>query len=131
MNTFSKLMHCDGRTDRITYQRNIALLGMGKALMDLLSLHYINGVDGGTVMHAWLNPYVLIAPWWSGAMPWSICASTLLLFSGVVWNTVHRLRDAGVNHWLGLIACVPYLGPLTAAVACFLPTRRHTVWDLV
>ncbi len=130
MNTWSKLMHCDGCTDRITYQRNIALLGLGNALVDFITVQH-TGADSGTVLHAWCNPYLLIEPWWNGAMPWVICATTLLLYSGVVWNTVHRLRDAGVKHWLGLLTCVPYAGPLAALLACFVPTHRHTVWDLV
>jgi uncharacterized membrane protein YhaH (DUF805 family) len=130
MNPLTKMMHCDGSTDRITYQRNIALLGLGKALADLMSLQH-TGAESSDVMHAWLNPYVLIAPWWNCTVPWFICATTVLLYSGVVWNTVHRLRDAGAKHWLGLLVCIPYAGPLTVAIACFMPTRRHTVWDLV
>ena len=73
-------MRCDGCTDRITYQRNIALLGLGKSLVDLMTLQH-TGAESGTVLHAWVNPYVLIEPWWNGAMPWVICATTQRLCS--------------------------------------------------
>lgn len=131
MNTWTKLLHCAGCTDRLRYQRNIAALGVGKALVDLAIITTAPSTDAGAVAAAWLNPYVLIGPWASGDMPWSICATTVLFFASLVWNTVHRLRDAGIAHGLGLLVCTPYAGPVFALVCCFLPTKKHTVWDLV
>lgn len=124
-------MHCDGCTDRLRYQRNIAALGVGKALIDLAAMTIVPSTDAGTVASAWLNPFLLIGPWANGLMPWTICATTIVFFSALVWNTVHRLRDAGIAHWLGLLVCVPFAGPVAALACCFLPTKKHTVWDLV
>lgn len=131
MSTFTKLLHCDGCTDRLRYQRNIAAVGVGKALIDLAIMTFGPATDTGTVASAWLNPYLLIGPWANGHMPWGICVTTILFFMALVWNTVHRLRDAGIAHGLGLLVCVPFVGPLAALVCCFLPTKKHTVWDLV
>lgn len=131
MSTITKLLHCDGCTDRLRYQRNIAAVGASKALVDLAIMSIAPATDTGTVASAWLNPYLLIGPWADGQIPWSICATTILFFTALVWNTVHRLRDAGIAHWLGLLVCVPFAGPLAALVCCFLPTKKHTVWDLV
>lgn len=130
MSTFSRLMHCDGSTDGITYQRNVALLAFGKATIDLITLSLVPETSAGLVAAGWLNPFRLIAPWFAGDMPWMICLTTLLFFTALVWNSVHRARHAGWVHWLGLVTCVPYVGMIMTVILAFLPARKHTVWDL-
>ena len=49
MNTLQKLLHCDGCTGRLTYQRNIALLALGKSAVDLLTIALVSGTDAGLV----------------------------------------------------------------------------------
>jgi len=131
MKTFKQLMHCDGRTGRLTYQRNIALLAVGKATVDLLSLVLAPGTSPELVALSWVDPFVLVSPWLQGGMPFAICLGTFAFFAGMVWNSVHRLRDAGYPHALGLLTAAPFLNLPTALVLALLPTRRHTVWDLV
>lgn len=131
MKTFKQIMHCDGRTDRITYQRNIALLAVGKAAVDLVALVLVPATGAGLVALSWLNPFLLVRPWVEGGMPLAICLSTLAFFAGLVWNSVHRLRDAGHAHWLGVLAAVPFVDLVAAVVLSLLPTRKHTVWDLL
>ncbi|MBX2972624.1 MAG: hypothetical protein KF797_05940 [Flavobacteriales bacterium] len=131
MNTFSRLMHCDGCTDRLTYQRNVALLAFGKATVDLLTLAFIPGTSAMQVAAAWLNPFNLIAPWLAGDMPTMICLSTFLFFSALVWNSVHRARHAGWSHWMGLLTAVPFVGAVMTVVLALAPARKHTVWDLI
>ena len=63
MRTFKQLMHCDGCTGRLTYQRNIAGLAAGKAAVDMLTHALAPGTDAGLVAMAWLNPFVLVRPW--------------------------------------------------------------------
>ena len=131
MSTLSHLLHCDGTTDGLTFQRNIALLAFSKAALDLFTLAYFPGLEIITILHAWLNPFLLIAPWLEGSMPWTLCASTLVFFTALVWNGVHRARHAGWPKWTALITCIPYVGALMTVVLAFLPARKHTVWDLI
>lgn len=131
MNTFSKLVHCDGCTDALTYQRNVALLAFGKATIDLVTLSFTPGTSAGAVAAGWLNPFTLIDPWLDGTMPTVICATTLLFFTALVWNSVHRARHAGWMHGLGLLTAVPYVGAVLTIVLALLPARKHTVWDLI
>ncbi len=131
MNTLTRLLRCDSRTDAITYQRNIAALGFGKAIIDLLTVALAPDVSARLVSLAWLNPFVLVEPWMNGQLPAITCLSTFALFAGLVWNTVHRLRDAGYAHALGALAALPFIAPAVAIVACVLPSKRRTVWDLV
>ncbi len=131
MSTLQRLLHCDGRTDRLTYQRNIALLAMGKTAVDLITLSLTTDIDVALVALGWFNPFLLIAPWSGGTMPFAICLSTFALYTGLVWNGVHRLRDAGWRHWLGAAIAIPFAGPLFGAVIALIPTQRRTVWDLV
>lgn len=131
MNTLTRVLRCESRTDNITYQRNIAVLGFGKAMIDLLTVALTTDVSARLVSLAWLNPFVLVGPWMDGQIPAITCLSTLALFAGLVWNTVHRLRDAGYAHGFGLLAALPFVAPAVAIVACLLPSKRRTVWDLV
>jgi hypothetical protein len=131
MITFKQLMHCDGRTGRLTYQRNVALLAVGKAAVDLLYLALVPMTNAGLVAMSWLNPFVLVGPWLNDALTFAPCLGTAAFFAGLVWNSVHRLRDAGTVHWLGLLTAVPFVNLPAAVVMALLPTRRHTVWDLV
>lgn len=130
MSTFARLMHCDGCTDRLTYQRNVALLAFGKATMDLITLAVVPSTSAGLVATGWLNPFLLIEPWLAGTMPWMICISTFLFFTALVWNSVHRARHAGWPHWTGLITAVPFVGAAMTVVLALIPARKHTVWDL-
>ena len=66
----------------------------------------------------------------AGGNSYSVPIQTLLFFTALVWNSVHRARHAGWVHWLGLITCVPYVGMIMTVILAFLPARKHTVWDL-
>ncbi len=131
MNTFTRFFRCESRTDPITYQRNIAMFGFGKAMIDLMTITLGTEVSARLVSLAWLNPFVLVGPWMNGQVPTITCLSTLALFAGVAWNTVHRLRDAGYAHALGVLVALPFLAPAVAIVACLLPSKRRSVWDLI
>lgn len=131
MNTFARMMHCDGCTDSLTYQRNVALLAFGKAAIDLTTIAVVPGTSAETVALGWLNPFWLIEPWLAGSMPTMICLTTFFFFSALVWNSVHRARHAGWPHWLGLLTCIPFVGALLTIILALLPARKHTVWDLI
>ena len=131
MNAVRRILRCGGCTGRLTYQRNIALLALGKSAVDLLTITLIPGIDVGFVAWSWLNPFVLITPWMSGSMPLTICLGTVAFFSGLVWNSVHRTRDMGWSHWLGLLAAVPFVGLAAALLFSLVPARKRSVWDLV
>lgn len=131
MSILSHPLRCEGRTDSLTYQRNIALLGFGKAMIDLMTIALATDVSARLMSLAWLNPFVLVGPWMDGQVLTVTCLSTLALFAGLVWNTVHRLRDAGYAHALGLLAALPFVAPAVAILACLLPSKRRTVWDLI
>lgn len=131
MNTVERILHCNGCTGRLTYQRNIALLALGKCAVDLLTMTFIPGTDAGLVALSWLNPFALVHPWMLGTMPLVICLGTLAFFAGLVWNSVHRARDTGWSHWLGLLTAVPFLDVIAAVVFSFVPARKRSVWDLV
>jgi hypothetical protein len=131
MNTFAQLMHCDGSTDRLTYQRNIAVLAFGKSTVDLLAITLAPITDTGLIALAWLNPFVLVRPWWQGTMPLAICLSTFVFFSALVWNSVHRARHAGWPHGLGLLAALPFVNIAAAVLFAWVPERKRSVWDLV
>lgn len=131
MNTIQQFLHCDGRTGPLTYQRNIALLALGKSAVDLLTLALLPGTDAGLVALSWLNPFALVAPWNAGTMPFIVCLGTFAFFAGLVWNSVHRARDTGWSHWLGLLAAVPFVDVVAAVVLSLVPARKRSVWDLV
>lgn len=131
MNAVGNFMRCSGTTDRLRYQRNVAAFGIAKALLDLLVLAVEPGVAIDLIVMSWFNPYLLVGPWLTGGFAWTICATTIIFFLALVWNAVHRLRDAGWAPWLGLTVAMPYAGTVAALLCCFLPTRKHTVWDLV
>lgn len=130
MITLRTLLQCDGYSDRLTYQRNVALLAFGKAMTDLITLGFVD-LPARLITTAWLNPILLIRPWLNREVPSITCLTTLLLFAGLVYHTVHRLRDSGHPHGLALLAALPFAAPLAVIIACFLPSRRRTVWDLV
>jgi uncharacterized membrane protein YhaH (DUF805 family) len=130
MNTFQRIMHCDGCTGRLTFQRNIALLALSKSALDLLALTFLPGTDAAAVALSWLNPFALLAPWMLGQVPFVVCVSTFLFFAGLVWNSVHRLHDVGWSHWFGLLTAVPFVNLPSALVLAFLPAKRRKVWDL-
>lgn len=131
MNALTRFLHCDGSTDRITYQRNVGLLALVKSTMDLITLSFFPDVAPASVAWAWLDPLSLIKPWLAGTLPLAICLTTLLFFSSLAWNSVHRARHAGWPHWLGSITAVPFLGVAFAIVLSLLPGRRRSVWDII
>lgn len=127
----SRLLHCDGRTDRLTYQRNVAMLIAGKLAADSLVLAFLTpGTSWGLALYGWLNPFALIEPWLDGRMPTFICASTFLFFTGLVWNSVHRTRDTGYPHWLGAFGAVPFVNVPVTLFLSFAPRERRSVFDL-
>ncbi len=130
MNTFQRLMHCDGRTDRLTYQRNVALLALGKSAVDLLTITFLPGTEPSLVALSWINPFALVQPLTAGLMPFVVCLGAFLFFVGLVWNSVHRMRDMGWSHWLGLLTAVPFINLPAAMVLCIVPPKRRKVWDL-
>jgi hypothetical protein len=109
----------------------VALLALGKSTIDLVTLAVVPGTKAGLVALSWLNPFVLVRPWMDGAMPFIICLGTLAFFAGLVWNSVHRARDTGWSHWLGLLTAVPFVDVIAAVVLSFVPARKRSVWDLV
>ena len=132
MKAISRLLRCDGRTDRLTYQRNVAALIAAKLIADSIT----HGVAAsppeiGLIAYGWLNPFALIEPWLNGDLSIAICASTFLFFTGLVWNSVHRSRDAGWNLWIGLFTAVPFVSVPVTLLLSFVPSRKHTVWDLI
>jgi len=132
MKALSHLLHCDGRTDRLTYQRNVAALIAAKLIADSITLAVaVPQPDIGLIAYGWLNPFTLIEPWLTGDLSSAICASTFLFFTALVWNSVHRARDAGWNHWIGLLTAVPFANVPATFLLSFAPRRKHTVWDLV
>lgn len=131
MNTISHLLHCDGRTDKLHYQRNIATLALGKAIADLFIVAMVPGLGIHHVIVSWVNPYALIGPWLANVVPFALCLSTFAFFSGLIWNSVHRARDIGWVHWSGLISSIPFLNVLFTVALFLLPSKKHSVWDLV
>lgn len=54
-----------------------------------------------------------------------------LFFSALVWNSVHRIRDIGWNHWLGLLTAVPFANAVATLLLALVQSKRRSVWDLV
>lgn len=132
MNKLQQLVHCDGCTDRPTFVRNVALLTIGKTIIDLGVMHLRPDLHTQwSWALSWLNPFVLVKPWLAGGAPFLTCLTTFCFFAAVVWNSVHRARHAGWPHWSGLFTAVPFVGPVFTLVLAFLPTRKHSVWDLI
>ena len=114
------------RTDRLTYQRNVALLALAKMAVDLCTLVVSPGTDPAQVARSWANPFAAIA-----RLPLAVCLSTVGFFVGLVWNSVRRLRDTGLADWAALLTAIPFLNALATVVLALLPSKRRTVWDLV
>lgn len=131
MKTITRILRCDGSTDRLTYQRNIALLALGKSTIDLAVMAQHPGTLPTQVALGWINPFTLLIPWLQGEMPFTICLSTFLFFTALVWNSVHRIRDIGWNHWLGLLTAVPFANAATTLLLASVQSKRRSVWDLV
>jgi len=131
MSTISHLLHCDGRTDRLTYQRNVAALMAAKLATDSITLAVVASPTSlGLVAYGWLNPFALIEPWLRAEVPLAICASTFLFFTALVWNSVHRTRDTGYPHWLGLLSAVPFVNVAVTLFLSFAARERRSVFDL-
>ena len=114
------------RTDRLTYQRNVALLALAKMAVDLTTIVLLPGTDAALVALSWANPFTAIA-----RLPLAVCLSTVGFFVGLVWNSVRRLRDTGLADWAALLTAIPFLNALATVVLALLPSKRRTVWDLV
>ena len=130
MNTLQRVLRCDGRIDPLTYQRNVALLCAGKALLDLIALPHLANEAGNQLLWSWMNPFALVRPWAEGTMPLVVCAVTLIFFSLLVWHSVHRARDAGWPSWAALASALPFVNVLAVFTFSFSPTQRRSFLDL-
>jgi len=132
MKTLPELLQCSGCATRSIYVRNVLLLAIGKASIDLLVMPlrpdlFATWSWGST----WLNPFLLIDPWLDGAVPLIVCLSTFVFYTGLVWNSVHRARHAGIPHWAGLFTAVPFLNTLTLVILLVAPAgKRPSVLDM-
>lgn len=132
MNTLQQFLHCDGSTSRVRFIRNTLLLAAGKTAIDLQVMHLRPDLarDWSWPL-IWLNPFHLVSPWLHGQVAFIICLTTFLFFCALVWNAVHRARDAGWPHWLGVLTAVPFIN-IAATVALALPPhKKRSVWDIV
>ena len=130
MNTLQRVLRCDGRTDPLTYQRNVALLCGRKALLDLIALPHLVTEAAHPLLWSWLNPFALVRPWADGTMPLVVCAVTLIFFSLLVWHSVHRARDAGWPSWAALASALPFVNVLAVVTFSFSSTQRRSFLDL-
>jgi uncharacterized membrane protein YhaH (DUF805 family) len=78
-----------------------------------------------------LDPFLLVGPWLNGQVAFIICLTSFLFFSALVWNAVHRARDAGWPHWLGVLAAVPCVNALATVALALPPHKKRSVWDLI
>ena len=74
------------------------------------------GLVGGSIMAAGSN----VALAFGVVM---ILAAVVLGTWAAIATTVRRCRDAGINVWWTLAACVPYIGWIVAIVIGVLPTK--------
>ena len=132
MNTLQQLLHCDGSTSRVRFVRNTLLLAACKSAIDLQVMHLRPDLarDWSWPL-SWLNPFLLVGPWLNGNVAFIVCLTTLLFFAALVWNAVHRARDAGWPHWLGVLVAVPFVNALATVALAFPPHKKRSVWDIV
>ena len=132
MITFQELIHCDGRTPRRHFLRNVLLLAIGKAVIDLQVMYLRPDLarDWSWPM-SWLNPCHLIGPWLHGQIAFLICLTTLLFFAAVVWNAVHRARDAGWPTWIATLTALPFVHVFVIIALALPTTKRRSVWDII
>ena len=121
MNTFHRFLPEITRTDRLTYQRNVALLALAKMAVDLATLVLEAGTDPALVALTWADPFSV-----QRALPLAVRLSTLGFFLGLVWNSVGRLRDTGLIRWAAVLTAIPFLNALVTVVLALLPSRRRT-----
>lgn len=126
MNILHRFLQDSTRTDRLTYQRNVALLALAKMAVDLATLVMIPGTDPAVVARSWANPFVALTE-----VPLAMCLSTTGFFLALLWNSVRRLRDTGLSGWVALLTAVPFLNAVATVALALLPARRRTVWDLI
>lgn len=108
------------------------MLGLGKAAIDIQVMHLRPDLVGSWSWPlSWANPLTLIDPWRDGTVATLICLTTLCFFTALTWNAAHRARNAGWSRWTGLLAAVPFLFIPAVIVLGSLPTRKHSVWNLV
>lgn len=132
MMTFQELMHCNGRTSRGPFIRNTILLAAGKAAIDLQVIHL--RPDLAQVWSwplCWLNPFHLVVPWMNHQVAFLICLTTLLFFAALVWNAVHRARDAGWPLWVAFLPVVPFADVAAVIALALPPHKKRSIWDIV
>ncbi|MCB0781762.1 MAG: hypothetical protein KDC03_19940, partial [Flavobacteriales bacterium] len=61
MHLISSFLSRITRTDRLTYQRNVALLALAKMAVDLTTIVLLPGTDAALVALSWANPFTAIA----------------------------------------------------------------------
>jgi uncharacterized membrane protein YhaH (DUF805 family) len=132
MNTLQQFMRCDGCTSRKHFLRNILLLAAGKTAIDLQVIHLRPDLarDWSWPL-SWLDPFRLVGPWLNGNVAFIICLTSFLFFSALVWNAVHRARDAGWPHWLGVLTAVPFVNIAATIVLALPPHKKRSVWDII
>jgi hypothetical protein len=132
MNTLSKVLHCDGCTTRWAYLRNLLLLAAGKVIIDLQVMHLRPDLFlTWSWSAAWLDPYLMIGPWWKGDVPFLVCCTTFAFFAALVWNSVHRARHARIPHWTAALVLVPFVNIVACLVLIGAPQgKRPSVLDL-
>ena len=131
MKTLQHLLRCDGRTARLRYLRNITLLLAGKYLLDRVILGIATG-DPWPHERELIDPLTLVLNTTNSATDRGIAITTVLFFIGLVWNSVHRARDAGWGILIGLLTAVPVAHLFVFTALVIAPTQRHTeVLDLL
>lgn len=125
------LLGRNGRTDRLHFQRNAALLALAKGIADLWSQARWPDTEPLLVAMSWVDPFHLIDPWMDGTLPTTIGVSTFLFFSLLVRSAVLRARDVGWPPWTGLLTAVPYLNGIMTLVFALRAPKRRSIWDLV
>lgn len=132
MNTFRELLHCDGRTSRSHFRRNVLLLAAGKITIDAQVMYLRPDLTRAwSWAWSWLNPLHLVGPWLQEQVAFLICLTTFLFFAALTWNAVHRARDAGWPHWIGALTALPFVNVLVVFALAIPASRRRSVWDII
>jgi uncharacterized membrane protein YhaH (DUF805 family) len=132
MITFQQLVHCDGCTTRSRFLRNTLMLAAAKTAIDLQVMHLRPDLTRDWSWPvSWLNPFHLVAPWLNGQIAFLICLTTFLFFAALVWNAVHRARDAGWSNWFGVLTAVPFVNIAATIALALAPHKKRSVWDIV
>ncbi|MCB0815531.1 MAG: hypothetical protein KDB87_20490, partial [Flavobacteriales bacterium] len=98
MHLISSFLSRITRTDRLTYQRNVALLALAKMAVDLTTIVLLPGTDAALVALSWANPFTAIA-----LLPLGVCVSTGDFLVRVGRHSVKKIRDTGLADWAALL----------------------------